>query len=95
MRYACGMKRTTVMLDDEVDARLRREARRRGTTVSALVRDAVEQAYGPEARPRPALAFIGIGDSGLGDASERIDDLLLDDLIEGQRRAGESGTLAS
>ncbi len=83
------------MLDDEVDARLRREARRTGTTVSALVREAIERTYGPEARPRRALAFIGVGDSGLGDASERIDDLLLGDLVEEQRLAGDSGTLAS
>ena len=83
------------MLDDEVDARLRREARRRATTVSALVRDAIDQAYGPETRAPRALAFIGVGDSGLGDASERIDDLLLDDLVEQQRRSGGSDTLAS
>lgn len=72
----------TVADDDEptgfgsvIDARLRREARRQGTTTGALVRAAVEERYGTDDRSG-RRSFIGIGDSGLGDASERIDDYL-------------------
>ncbi|HMQ26602.1 MAG TPA: ribbon-helix-helix protein, CopG family [Acidimicrobiales bacterium] len=89
------MKRTTVMLEDEVDARLRREARRRGTSVSELVRAAIDDAYGtPGRRPR-RLAFIGIGDSGLGDAGERFDDYLLEDLEADRRNQGRADDVAS
>ena len=36
------MQRTTVKLPDELDARLRHEAQRRGVTVSELTREAIE-----------------------------------------------------
>jgi len=47
------VKRTTVKIPDEVDARLRKEAELRGTTVSALVREAIER-------------FLPLGSSGDG-----------------------------
>ena len=37
------MKRTTVELPDELDARLRLEAQRRGSTVSEITRTAIER----------------------------------------------------
>ena len=40
------MQRTTVKLSDELDARLRHEAQRRGTTVSELTREAIEAHLG-------------------------------------------------
>jgi len=43
MRYAVCMKRTTIMLPDEVDARLRLEARRRGTSIAEVAREAIEK----------------------------------------------------
>ena len=43
------MKRTTVKLPDDLDLRLRHEAARRQTTVSALTREAIE-AYCREVR---------------------------------------------
>ncbi len=36
------MQRTTVKLPDDLDARLRHEAERRGITVSELTREAIE-----------------------------------------------------
>lgn len=41
-----SMRRTQLYLDEECARILAAESRRRGTTVSALVREAVEQAYG-------------------------------------------------
>jgi hypothetical protein len=40
------MKRTQLYLDEEMSRLLTAESRRRGTTVSALVREAVASAYG-------------------------------------------------
>jgi len=68
------MKRTTVKLPDQLDARLRHEAERRHTTVSALTREAIEAFLG-ESTPR-TLRAAGVGHSGQGDISERIDEIL-------------------
>lgn len=42
------MRRTQLYLDEECVRILAAESRRRGTTVSALVREAVDQAYGKD-----------------------------------------------
>jgi hypothetical protein len=50
------MRRTQLYLDEEMSRTLTAESRRRGTTVSALVREAVAAAYGrPEAADRHAV----------------------------------------
>jgi predicted transcriptional regulator len=72
------MKRTTVKLPDDVDARLRYEAERRQTTVSALTREAIEAFLGIGARRK--LLSVGAGDSGQSDVSERIEELLREEL---------------
>lgn len=69
------MKRTTIMLPDELDASLRLEAQRRGTTIADVVREAVA-GYFATALPRP-LSFIAIGEGDV-DASERVDELVGD-----------------
>lgn len=73
MRYACFMKRTTVMLPDELEARLRLEARRRGVPVAEVVREAVER-HLPAPEPGRPLAFFAVGEGGPADASERVDE---------------------
>jgi hypothetical protein len=73
MRYAYFMKRTTVMFPDEVAARLRLEARRRGVPLAQIVREAVER-HLPAAGPGRTLSFFGVGEGGPADASERVDD---------------------
>lgn len=70
------MRRTTVKLPDEVDARLRKEAELRDTTVSALVREAIEEHLGIRPRQTRRLSFTGIFDSGHTDTSERVDEIL-------------------
>ena len=46
MLYIVPMKRTQMYLDEDLSRVLASESRRRGTTVSALVREAVAAAYG-------------------------------------------------
>jgi len=65
------MKRTTVKLPDDLDARLRHEAARRGTTVSSLTREAIETHLG-----RRRLGAAAAGRSGAGDVSERVEEIL-------------------
>ncbi len=69
------MKRTSVKLPDELDARLRHEAERRSTTVSELTREAIEELLGGRKLKRKFLA-AGAGHSGHPDISERIEEIL-------------------
>ena len=73
MRYAFFMKRTTIMLPDDLDARLRFEARRLGVSVAEVVRDAVER-HLPKRQPGKGLSFFGVGEGGPPDVSERVDE---------------------
>lgn len=69
------MQRTTVKLPDDLDARLRHEAQRRGITVSELTREAIETHL--DAKPgRRRLLAAGAGASGRSDVSERIEEIL-------------------
>jgi hypothetical protein len=74
------VKRTTIMLPDDVDARLRLEARRRGTSIAEVAREAIELQLPPQ--PEGALSFFGVGEGSPSDASERVDELV----VEGVRR---------
>jgi predicted transcriptional regulator len=73
------MQRTTVKLPDELDPRLRHEAQRRGVTVSAVTREAIE-AYLGGPRKRRKLVAAGAGASGQGDVSERIEEILANEV---------------
>lgn len=73
------MQRTTVKLPDELDARLRHEAKRRGSTVSELTREAIENLLGPRQGKRRLLA-AGAGASGRHDISERIEEILANEV---------------
>lgn len=69
------VKRTTVKLPDDLDARLRHEAERRGTTIADVSREALEAYLGnPSGRRR--LSAAGAGHSGRRDVSERIEEIL-------------------
>ena len=74
------MQRTTVKLPDELDARLRHEAERRGTTVSALTREAIEALLGTTSDRRRLLAAAS-GASGRSDVSERIEEILATETV--------------
>jgi hypothetical protein len=66
------MKRTTVMLPEELDARLRFEARRRGVSIADVAREAIAS-YLPEPADADRFSFIGVGEAGR-DVSERVDE---------------------
>lgn len=66
------MNRTTIKLPEELDAKLRHEAKRRGLTISELTREAIETHLGP----RRKLGAAGAGRSGHADISERIEEIL-------------------
>lgn len=68
------MKRTTIMLPEDVDVRLRLEARRRGTSVAEVAREAIEKQLPPQ--PDGRLSFFAVGDGAPVDASERVDELV-------------------
>jgi predicted transcriptional regulator len=66
------MNRTTIKLSDDVDAKLRHEAARRGITISELTREAIETHLGPRRR----LGAAATRRSGRDDTSERIEEIL-------------------
>jgi predicted transcriptional regulator len=68
------MKRTTVKISDELDAKLRHEAERKGKTVSELTREALESYL--EVGPRRKLRAAAAGASGRDDISVRIEEIL-------------------
>jgi hypothetical protein len=70
------MKRTTVHVDDDVDARMRQEAARRALTVSDWVREAVVAHLPGSPSPHRTFRVAGAGASGRSDISVRIDELL-------------------
>lgn len=72
------MKRTTVKLPDDLDYQLRYEAARRQMTVSELTREAIEAYLGVGKRRK--LMSGGAGDSGRDDISERIEEMLRQDV---------------
>jgi hypothetical protein len=81
MTIAEGMlayvKRTTVKIPDDLDARLRQEAQRRGVTISTITREALEAflvSGQPPARRR--LLAAGAGSGGGANLAERVEQLL-------------------
>ncbi len=76
-RADAGSERTTVTLPTELARRLRTEARAHARPVSAIVREALEAYLGGQ--PAPELpSFAGVGESGIPDLSERVEELLVD-----------------
>jgi hypothetical protein len=71
------MKRTTIFIDESVQADLQALARRQQRPVAALVREAVAQYVVAERQALPSkLGFVGIGRSGAADTAERHDALV-------------------
>ncbi len=76
-----AMRRIPIGLTDPQHERLRREARRRRTSVGALIRDAVDRTYPEDAEARRearagAREVFGRFHSGAHDISERHDEYL-------------------
>lgn len=70
-----GMRRRTVTLPDDLDARLRHEAAGRGVILSELIREAIET-FLEVPKGRRHLHAAAAGASGWSDVSERIEEIL-------------------
>lgn len=68
------MRRTTIKLPDELDAKLRFEAERRGMTISELSREAIAAHLGQTPVRRLRAAGVGRGDGS--PVAENIDHYL-------------------
>jgi hypothetical protein len=76
------MIRTQVQLDEAAAEALKRKAADRGTSVAALIREAVERLLAEDDREairRRALSVAGMFRSGLSDVSENHDHYLGED----------------
>jgi hypothetical protein len=79
------MKRTTIKLPDDLDARLRHEAARRGITISELSREAIAAHLGAGGtRPVRVLGAAGSLSSGTGDLSKRVEEILAEEWGRGR-----------
>jgi predicted transcriptional regulator len=70
------MRRTTVKLPDDLDAKLRHEAQAQGKTISEVTCEAIEAHLERPAGGRRRLMARGAGRSGSSDISERIEEIL-------------------
>jgi hypothetical protein len=68
------------MLPDDVDARLRREAKRRGVSIADVAREAIDRHLAPPP-PDGRLSFFAVGDGSPPDASERVDELVAEAIL--------------
>jgi len=81
LAYVCdggseGMKRTTVLVDDDLLRQLREIAKRENLSVSEVTRKALHD-YVRRRRPRRSrLSLVGVGRSGRKDVAERSEELL-------------------
>lgn len=69
MRYADRMKRTTIVLPDDVDAQFRYEAGRRGVSLTELAREAIAAYIVDEADEGWELSFFDLGEGDLDSGS--------------------------
>jgi predicted transcriptional regulator len=74
------VKRTTVKLPDDLDARLRHEAERRRVTISELTREAIETYLGSRPTGRRRMIAAAAGRSGSHDVSARIEEILREEV---------------
>ena len=70
------MKRTTISLPDDMAQALGREAHRQGTSVSAVVREALAKRLRLRADTDRALPFAALGRSGTHDTARNADEIL-------------------
>jgi hypothetical protein len=76
------MRRTTVLLPDDLAALLEDERRRRDVSTAALVREALEY-YFTDRSDQRGFGFIGIGESGQSGErpgfAERVEEILAEE----------------
>jgi hypothetical protein len=72
------MKRTTIVLPDDLAVLVEMERKRRGVSTAELVREALA-AYLANDQGDAPLSFIGLGRSGHHDTAERAEEILAQD----------------
>lgn len=74
------MRRTTILLDDDLADQLDYERRRRNRSTAAVVREALtEYLAGGKSSPKP-LPFVGLGRSGKRDTARNAEAILAREL---------------
>jgi predicted transcriptional regulator len=73
------MKRTSISLPDEMAHALEREARRQGTSVSAVAREALAERLRLRAGEARELPFASLGRSGERDTARRAEEILAEE----------------
>lgn len=76
--YTPGMKRLQIYIDEHLDAALAVEARRKGKSKAALIRECVATRYGEQGEPDPVDSLVGFVDGGADDS------VLVDDVVYGR-----------
>jgi hypothetical protein len=74
--WYADMRRTTIMLPDDLAALVELERRRRDLSTSELVRRALLSYLGVESGGPRRLPFAALGSSGTSDTSERVEEIL-------------------
>jgi metal-responsive CopG/Arc/MetJ family transcriptional regulator len=70
------MRRTTVLLDDDLADQLDYERRRRNQSTTAIVREALTEYLAGNTGKSKRLGFVGLGRSGYRDTARNIDKIL-------------------
>lgn len=76
LREKMFMKRTTIFADEELLSGLKHIADEEGISVAEAIRRALYEFVAQRQKPREKLSFVGIGQSGRKDISERCEELL-------------------
>ena len=78
------MKRTTIMANEDTLLELKAIAQRQGKSISQVIRDALAEyvvIHRSDGRHKnPLLALVGLFDGGPGDTSERIEEILEEEI---------------
>ncbi len=70
------MKRTTIFADDALLSEMKHLARQEKKSVAEVIREAMEEYVRSKQQPTKSLSFIGAGESGRSDISEKSEELL-------------------
>ncbi len=74
--YGVDMKRTTLMLPDDLALAIEREARRRSSSIAKVTREALQERFNPPAGGRRAVPFANLGRSDHRHTARDMEDLL-------------------
>ncbi len=73
------VKRTSIVLPDDLAWRVHREAAQTGASVAEVIRRAVAARYQGEEGDARSVPFASLGRSGFSDTAERLEEILAED----------------